>query len=84
MKKTLIVYALLILTTVICMINELVNNDIKRTIMCIVCIIFMTVPFVVEKRFKLYIPSIIKTMIILSLDYSAPGDPVKHLLLIWS
>jgi len=64
-KLDIIIYVLLNILTTIFLIKELIDTNIKNVMICLSCLIVYLLPYLVEKKFKLKIPTILKVSIFL-------------------
>lgn len=64
-KKTLTIYIILRILTIICMIRELANGNIQNALLCILSLILFLLPVFIEKKFKVDLPSILEIFIFL-------------------
>ena len=60
-KITILIYLIIRLYIIINLINEIMNVNIQNILLCIFTIILLTIPFLLEKKYKIKIPQILKT-----------------------
>lgn len=77
-KITIIIYSILNIITLIYTIIELLNKDIQNIILCIVTILLLSLPFIIEKKFKLIIPNILKISIFIYIFGTQILGEVNH------
>lgn len=64
-KPSLIVYAVLRILVIICMIRELMLGNIENALLCILSLILFLLPMIVERTFKIDLPTILEVIIFL-------------------
>lgn len=64
-KKSLTVYFVLRILVIICMIRELMNGNIENALLCVLSLGLFLIPMLVEKAFKIELPSILETIVLL-------------------
>lgn len=64
-KKTLFVYILLRILTIICLIRELMNGNIQNALLCILSLFLFVLPQLIEKKFKIDFPDSLERIVYL-------------------
>lgn len=62
-KKTIFVYGLLYLLTIICLIREVMNGNLQNAVLCVVSLFLFIIPQLIEKKFKVDFPGPIERII---------------------
>ena len=64
-KKSITTYLVLRLLVIICFIRELANGNFQNAMLCVLSLILFLMPFFIEKKFKIKLPSILEIIILL-------------------
>lgn len=64
-KKTLSVYVIIRLAIILCLVMQIVHGSWNNAFLCLLTLILITLPYVLEKTLKLDLPSTLETIIIL-------------------
>lgn len=64
-KGTFLIYIILRILVILCMIRELIHGNFENALLCILSLILFLLPFFVEKKFKVDLPSILEITILL-------------------
>jgi len=64
-KSTVIVYFILRALVILCMIMQIIHGDINNAFLCLLSLILFTIPFFVEKHFKIELPNTLEIFILL-------------------
>lgn len=63
-KKTLTVYFILRFLIIVCMVRELFNGNFQNAALCILSLFLLILPFFLEKKLKVELPSTLEIMIL--------------------
>lgn len=64
-KKSVTTYLVLRLLVIICFIREVANGNFQNAMLCVLSLILFLMPFFIEKKFKIKLPSILEIMVLL-------------------
>lgn len=64
-KKSFFIYVILRVLVLICMFRELANGNFLNALLCILSLFLFLLPFFVEKKFKVDLPSVLEITILL-------------------
>lgn len=64
-KKTLAVYLIIRILILTCLILQIIHKNWSNAFLCLLTLILITLPFVIEKTFKLKLPTLLETIIII-------------------
>lgn len=64
-KKSITTYLVLRILVIICFIRELANGNFQNAMLCVLSLILFLMPFFIEKKFKIKLPSILEIIILL-------------------
>jgi len=64
-KKSMTIYLILRILVTICMIRELMLGNLQNTLLCIYSLLLFLLPLIVEKKFKVNLPSTLEIIILL-------------------
>lgn len=64
-KVSIAVYIILRILVIVCVIREVMNGNIENALLCILSLILFLFPAIVEKTFKIDLPSILEVIILL-------------------
>lgn len=64
-RKTIIIYYFLRMLVIICFIRELMHGNFQNAMLCVLSLILFIIPFFIEKKFKVELPSVLEIIILL-------------------
>lgn len=64
-RKSIIVYILLRVLIIVCLARELMDNNIENAMLCVLSLFLFTLPYFIERTFKIDFPSILETTVFL-------------------
>ena len=64
-KKTLAVYVIIRFLIILCLIMQIIHKEWGNAFLCLLTLILITIPFIVEDKFKITLPNTLETIIIL-------------------
>ena len=64
-KKALTVYITLRFLVILCMILEIIRKNWNNVFLCLLTLILFTIPYFIDRKFKIELPSILETIIYL-------------------
>ena len=64
-KTTAFFYILVNILVIICLITQFINWNINNIILCVFSIILFYLPFYIEKKFNIFLPTLFEILIIL-------------------
>lgn len=64
-KKTLSVYIIIRLAIILCLIMQIIHGSWNNAFLCLITLVLITMPFILEKKLKLDLPNTLETIIIL-------------------
>ena len=64
-KKTLSVYIVVRLAIILCLVMQIIHKSWNNAFLCLITLVLITMPFILEKRLKLDLPNTLETIIIL-------------------
>lgn len=64
-KKSILTYFVLRILVILCLVRELMNGSFQNAMLCVLSLILFTMPFFIEKRFKIKFPSLLERIIFL-------------------
>lgn len=64
-KSSIAVYFILRILVIICMIFQIIHGDMNNAFLCLLSLLLFTVPFFVEKKFKIELPNTLEIFIML-------------------
>ena len=64
-KKTILVYIAIRFLVILCLIMQIIHNELGNAFLCLLTLILITLPFLFEKKFKISLPSTLEIVIIL-------------------
>lgn len=64
-KKSLTVYIIIRFLIILCLIMQIIHKEWNNAFLCLLTLILITMPFIIEKRFKISLPNTLETIIIL-------------------
>lgn len=63
-KKSVTVYLILRLLIIVCMVREIMNGSFQNAMLCVLSLFLLVLPFFVEKKFKVELPSVLEIIIL--------------------
>ena len=64
-KKTLVVYIILRTLDLITFIRQIILGEVSKAILCLFTLVLLIIPFFIEKKFKITIPSFLEILLLL-------------------
>lgn len=64
-KKSLIVYIIVRFLILVCLIMQIIHKEWNNAFLCLLTLILTTLPFVLEKKFKIELPNTLESLIII-------------------
>lgn len=63
-KSTVIVYFTLRFLVIVCMILQVIHGDMNNAFLCLLSLILFTVPFFIQRRFRIELPNVLEILIL--------------------
>ena len=64
-KKSVTVYIVIRFLILVCLVMQIIHNQWNNAFLCLLTLILITMPFIIEKKFKIDLPNTLETIIIL-------------------
>ena len=64
-KKSVRVYIIIRFLILICLIMQIIHHEWNNAFLCLMTLILITLPFIIEKKFKIELPDTLEVIIIL-------------------
>lgn len=64
-RTSLCVFIVLRILVILCLIREIMNNNLENALLCMLSLILFFIPFIVEKKFKISFPTVLEVIVLL-------------------
>lgn len=81
-KSSVVVYVILRFLVIVSMIGQIINGNYENALLCLLSLLLLTLPYMIQKRFKITLPNTLEIMIFLFIFAAEILGEINHFFII--